>query len=201
DGCHGGALAVGAEVAVAMVQADLGAEGALGYVGRDVRLDGGDALADAGRVLVVPGGLDQQPAGVPRAGLGDVSTVALVTGGVLAGGQAEKAHQLARGGEAPEVAERGQQRERGQGRDAAEAAQPADRIAPWLARGDLVELVIERSDLRGDAVQMGEHVLQRRLRERVVEPLAGHPGGVAWRSRWRRTEAMWRLVQPFLPSR
>ena len=62
---------------------------------------------------------DEQPAGVPRAGSGDVSTVALVTGGVLAGGQAEKAHQLARGGEAPQLPDLGEQRERGQGRDAA----------------------------------------------------------------------------------
>jgi NAD(P)-dependent dehydrogenase (short-subunit alcohol dehydrogenase family) len=37
--------------------------------GRDVRLDGGDALADAWGVLVVPGGLDEQPAGVTRAAL------------------------------------------------------------------------------------------------------------------------------------
>jgi hypothetical protein len=60
----GGALAVGAEGAVAVVQADLRAVGASGDVGRDVRGDRGDALADPRRVLVVPGGLDEQPAGV-----------------------------------------------------------------------------------------------------------------------------------------
>src|SRR5207244_1848583 len=51
----GGALAVAGEVAVAVVQAHLGAEGAGGDVGRDVRGHGGDALADARRVLVVRG--------------------------------------------------------------------------------------------------------------------------------------------------
>jgi len=70
---------------VAVVQAHLGAEGAFGDVGWDVWLDGGDALADAGGVLVVPSGLDEQPAGVPGAGLGDVAAVALLAGGVLAG--------------------------------------------------------------------------------------------------------------------
>ena len=41
-------------------------------------------VADARRVAVVVGGLDQQPAGVRRAGLGDRALAALAVGGVLA---------------------------------------------------------------------------------------------------------------------
>src|SRR5439155_23992623 len=160
---------------VAVVQAHLGAEGAGGDVGRDVRVHGSDALADARRVLVVPGGLDQQPAGVARAGLGDVAAVALLAGGVLRRRQAEEAHQLARGGEAAQVAELGEQPERGDRGDAAKTAQPAHRVAPRLTRGDVVELVVERGELRVEAVEVGEHVLQRRLSERIAEALAADP--------------------------
>src|SRR5437773_1533182 len=114
-------------------------------------------------------------AGVARAGLGEVAAVALLAGGVLRRRQAEEAHQLARGGEAAQVAELGEQPERGDRGDAAKTAQPAHRVAPRLTRGDLVELVVERGDLRVEAVEVGEHVLQRRLGERIAEALAADP--------------------------
>src|SRR5205809_882841 len=72
---------------------------------RHVPLVGAEASGEAGRVLVVPGRLDQQAAGVLVAGLGGRAALAALAGGVLADGQAEEAHQLARRAEAAEVAE------------------------------------------------------------------------------------------------
>src|SRR6185437_3934757 len=71
DGGDGGAFpALGGEVVVAAVQADLSMPGA--WVGGRV------TAGSAGWVLVGPGGLDQQSAGVMVAGLGDVAAVALI---------------------------------------------------------------------------------------------------------------------------
>ena len=51
-------------------------------------------LPPSGRSAVVPGGLDEQPAGVAAAGLGDRSLAALLAAGVLRRGQADVNHQL-----------------------------------------------------------------------------------------------------------
>jgi hypothetical protein len=85
------------EVAVAVVQADLGLPGAL--VGLRA---GGGASWD---VAVVPGGLDQQPACVAVAGLGDVAAMLLIAAGVLAGDDAQPRGQFAWVAEASEVAD------------------------------------------------------------------------------------------------
>jgi hypothetical protein len=78
DGRDGGAFAaLGGEVAVAGVQADLGLPGA--------RVAVGSAVGAAWAVLAGPGGLHEQPPGVVVAGLGDVPAVALGAGGVLRG--------------------------------------------------------------------------------------------------------------------
>jgi hypothetical protein len=94
------------------------------------RFDRASARARAersGGVLVVPAGLDQQPAGVAIAALCDVAAVLLLARGIFARGEPEVADQLTRVGEAPEVADLGQQRERSRAADAAERAQPAHR--------------------------------------------------------------------------
>ena len=62
-------------------------------------------LGAPGRVLVVPGGLDQQSAGVAVAALGDAAAVLLFARGVLARGQPEVARKLARVAEAAKVAD------------------------------------------------------------------------------------------------
>ena len=77
DGGHRRALAALGEVAVSVMQPDLCVPGAVGR-----RRAGGRA---ARRVTVVPCGLDEQPAGVAVALLGDVPAVLLVAGAVLAG--------------------------------------------------------------------------------------------------------------------
>ena len=112
------------------------------------------------------------------AGLGHPATDASVAGGVLGDGEAEEAHHLPRGGEAAEVADLGEQPERGQRRDATEAGEPADRVAPGMARSDLLELAVDRGELRVERVEVAEHVLERGVRERVVKSLAAHPGAV-----------------------
>ena len=90
----GRALAVLGECSVAVVQAELGLPGARPDLRRNVR---GSAWRPRGLtrpVLVVPGGLDQQPAGVAVAGLRYVPSMLLPAGEVLARCQPELAHQL-----------------------------------------------------------------------------------------------------------
>ena len=62
----------------------------------------------------MPGGLDEQPAGVLAAGLGDRSAAAALPGGMLRRHDAEIAHHLRRVPEAVKVADLGAQPGRGQ---------------------------------------------------------------------------------------
>lgn len=82
------ALAVLGEVAVSVMQPDLGLPGTL--VGWRAR------SGKAGSVAVVPRGLDQQPAGVAVPRQGDVPTMLLRAGGVLAGGDPQPRRELPR---------------------------------------------------------------------------------------------------------
>jgi hypothetical protein len=70
-------------------------------------LTAGERRADARPVAVVVGGLDQEAAGVRGPGLGDRAEAAPFVGGVLGGHDPEEARQLARLGEAGEVADLG----------------------------------------------------------------------------------------------
>src|SRR5919106_2579632 len=71
----------------------------------------------------MPGRLDQEPADVAVADLGDRALPALLAGGVLAGHQADEGHELLRTCEAAEAADLDQEREREQRVDATQAAQ------------------------------------------------------------------------------
>ena len=77
---------------------------------------------------VVPGGLDEQPAGVAGAGLGDRAEAALAVGGVLGRDDAQEGRQLRGLGEAGEVADLAAQPDRRERRQAAEATQPVGRL-------------------------------------------------------------------------
>ena len=123
-------------------------------------------------MAVVPGRLDEQPSGVAVAGFRDVAAVVLVPGGVLARGQAEVAHQLARVAEAAEVTDLGEQAQRGAGGDAAEGAKPGDRIGPRLALAICSSCAIERGELASRPSRWVQHLLERELGERVVQALA-----------------------------
>ncbi len=65
--------------------------------------------ADAGRVAVVPGGLDQHPPCMTVASLGDRPERALLTAGVFTGHQPQIAHQLARARKALQFSQFGHQ--------------------------------------------------------------------------------------------
>ncbi len=69
----------------------------------------------------------------------------------------------------------------------AKGAQPANRIDPRLGRSYLLELLIDRGDLRIQRDQVTEHVLQCSLSQRVAR-------------RWALSHAWWRWVHA-LPSR
>ena len=87
-----------------------------------------ERLTDAGAAAVVVGGLDQQSAGVGRAGLGDRPEPPLGAGGVLAGNDPEVGGELIRMIEASPLPDLSAEPERGQRVDPAQAAQPRDRV-------------------------------------------------------------------------
>jgi hypothetical protein len=78
----------------------------------------------------MPGGLDQEPADVAVADLGDRPLPAVLAGGVLRGHETDEGHELLGGAEATEVADLGDQAERGRRVDAAQAPQPGDELTP-----------------------------------------------------------------------
>ena len=177
DGRDGGAFAVFGEVAVAMMQPNLGLPGARVTL-RSAR------LRPAGRVLVGPGGLDQQPAGVAVAGLGDVPAVLLITGGVLAWGDAQAAHQLARGGRTG-------------------AKSPISAISPSAVR---VEIRAKAASQRHRAAPVARSAQLGRSRRRASRPSRSRASApsAAWAARRRgaaeAAPARWRMVHA-LPSR
>src|SRR5207249_4295795 len=74
DGDRDGRAALaagGVEVRPALVQAQLGAPGGVDRARGLSLLASAQGQRDTWRAAVVPGGLDQQPAGVPGSGLGD----------------------------------------------------------------------------------------------------------------------------------
>ncbi len=101
-----------------------------GHGGRvDAALAGTQLHDDGGPVLVGPGRLDQLGAQVSVAGLGDVSTVDTLAGGVLAGHQSGEAHEGAGGGEAPPVADLAGDAQRTELGYAVVGGQPGDRVS------------------------------------------------------------------------
>ena len=123
-------------------------------------------------MAVVPGGLDQQPAGVFVPGQGDVPAVLLVAGGVLRRDDPEPCGQLPRVREPGEVADLGDQPERGDRRDPTKPRQYLHLTGPPLAAGDLSQPGVERVELTLDPVHVDQQLLQRLLRERIIEALA-----------------------------
>lgn len=129
-------------------------------------------------MTVVPGDLDEQSPGVAVAGLGDVAAMLLIAGGVLAWCDAQPRRQLAWVAEAGEISDLGDQPERCQRRDTAKPGEDLDLSLPALGCRYPLELTVERVDLTFDAVEVGEHLLQRQLRERVIQALSVDPTAV-----------------------
>src|SRR5579862_5210281 len=94
----GGLAPLAVEVLPALVQALLGAPGDRDDPWVLAGLAAGERLADAGRVAVVVGGLDQEPARVAGAGFGDRALATFGVGGALAGDDPEKSRQQGRSG-------------------------------------------------------------------------------------------------------
>ena len=117
-----------------VVQAPLRLPGQRDDLGLAVALAAREAAGDARCAAVVPGGLDQQPAGVLAAGLGDRAAPAALAGGVLGGDDAEIAHHLRGVAEAVKVADLRAQPGRGQRVDPAQAHQPPGGLRPRRAR-------------------------------------------------------------------
>lgn len=103
DGGHAGGLAAAGEVAVAAMQALLGAPGDRDHARVLAGLAALERAAHARRMSIGVRGLDQQPAGVPGAGLGDRPQPPARPGGVLAGHDPQVRRQLPRAREALEV--------------------------------------------------------------------------------------------------
>ena len=189
-GGDGRALAVVGEVAVAVVQADLGLPGARGTAGGTSSASAPVRRGSAWWVLVVPGGLDQQPAGVAVAGLGEMAAVLLVAGGVLAtvsprkliSSRAEPKRRKSPISASSPSAVRSR-------RCRGSAHSHAHRVAPRLGWRDLLELV-RRARPAG-----------RRARRGGASMCSSARCASGSSSRWRRTHAMCCLVQDFLPSR
>src|ERR671922_1171113 len=99
--------AVLAQMRPTLVQAALRAPGDLNDARVLSGLAGGELAADARTAPVVVGGLDQQPARVRRAGLGDRALHALAVGRVFGWHDPEEAGQQRRPGEPLEAADVG----------------------------------------------------------------------------------------------
>jgi hypothetical protein len=91
--------------------------------------------------------------------------------------------KLARAGEAREVADLGDQSECCQRRDPAKPGEGLDLPGPAPGLRELLELRVERVDLTLDAVKVDQHLLQRELRERVIQALRVDPAAMRQRPR------------------
>ena len=85
--------------------------------------------------------------------------------------------------EAREVADLGDQPERGQRRDPAKRPQPVDLPRPPVLARDVLEMGVNSGELAVEAVEVGQHLRQRFVRERIIELLAADPRAVLQRPR------------------
>ena len=113
----------------------------------------------------------------------DVPAVLLITGGVLRRSDPQPRGELPRVREPGEVADLGDQPERGDRRDPAEPRQDLHLGAPPLAAGDLGQARVEQVELTLDPVDVDQQLLERFLRERVIELLAREPRAMQLRPR------------------
>jgi hypothetical protein len=112
----------------ALVQAALGAPGDLQHSRVLAGLAFLKPFADCGAAAVVLGGLDQEPARVGRAGLGDLALEAFAVRGVLRRNDTEEPRQQRGLLEAIEASDFRAQPGGGERVDAAEATQPCHRL-------------------------------------------------------------------------
>ena len=135
---------------------------------------------DPGRPAVVPGGLDQQPAGVPAAGLGDRALPAPLAGGVLGRAPGRGSSSAARRARsARSRRSRRTARPRSACRCRAGSAAGATSLRPRRVghqRGDLALELVAADQQRVDRAAI---VQQRRLRGRLGRARRRQPAAVA----------------------
>jgi hypothetical protein len=112
----------------------------------------------------MPRRLDQQPASVPRAGLGDVPLAAGVAGAVLRRHQPEVAHQQLGLLKAPKVADLDRQPDLAQRVKSAQAAKPRDVLGPRRAGDQLADRPLERRPADLERLDRTDVLQQRQLR-------------------------------------
>jgi hypothetical protein len=92
-----------AQATIAPTQPLLGFVGDLEHRGRLARASPPERRTEAGLMLIVPRGLDEQPPDQPIAHLGDCAGPTAIARGVFTGDEANESHERARMREAPEV--------------------------------------------------------------------------------------------------
>jgi len=113
------------------------------------------------------------------ASLGDRSLPAAVAGGALGGDETHIGHELLGRAEALEAAHLDRDPERCQGGDPAQAAQPADELAPRLRHGERRDVSLERLDPAVDQVERLQVGLEGELLGRTARSAGSRakPGG------------------------
>ena len=190
----------GLQQSPAGVQPALGAPGGVDGAGALPALAALEGHPDRGVVAVVVGGLDEQPAGVGGAGLGDGALAALVARGALGGHQPEVGRQRVWVLEALKLADLGAQAQRRERVDAAHAAQPGDRLRPGRVLGDVCQLVLDALAARQQDVVGVQVVLEGQSRGVIVEAQPGQPAAMLVRPRVRACGEVDLTAQQELPQ-
>jgi hypothetical protein len=118
---------------------------------------------------LMPGGLDEQPPRVPRAGFGDRTLPAGLSGAVLGRDQPEVAHQLGGSLESGEVAHLGGEAYGVERVDPALAAQPRDGVRERREGHQFADRRFERVASDEGRVDRADVVGQRCLRAALVK--------------------------------
>jgi len=176
DGGNAGGLApLAIQVLPALVQAPLRTPGDLDHARVLALLTASECDPDVRLGAVMVGGLDQQPAGMAGAGLGDRALTALLVGGALGGNDAEEAREQLRRCEAPEVADLRAQAGRGERVDSAETAQTGDHLCVAAGGDRPLEFLDQGASAADDELDRGQVVDEGRLRAGVVERVRTQP--------------------------
>src|SRR5256886_13879079 len=130
----------------ALVEPLLAAPAALNHDGVLAALAAREFVADLRPTPCVPGRLDQQPADVAVADLGDRALPSLLTAGGVRGHQADERHELLGGGEAVEVADLGHQCGRCHRFHPRQTTQPNDQPTPRLLLPGLADRTLQLPD-------------------------------------------------------
>src|SRR2546421_195254 len=172
---HGGSFVPGGQGAPAVVQATVGGLAAGAYRRGQCGPAGGEGLAGCTQwFLVMPGGLDQQAAGVGVTGLGDRTLAAAGAARGLAGDQAEVGADAGAGEPVP-VADLHGQPEPGQGGDPAHRAQPGHDRRPLRRGGGRGDRLVEALAAGGHRPHPAASGVGRRPAARQPDRVGGEP--------------------------